>query len=494
MNFFRKLIEKFSSEHFFPEFHPLDRLKDNRNSDYGMIITSIFLGIGIGIFVALFHLAMEMVEVGVKAINKSYGQFQFADFLIIPFIAAFGGLMIGILKKTLFQNATIENLNTVVSALVFNEGKIDWRNSIKSIIYAALSIGTGGGAGREGPTIVLGASLGSTIAQILRLKPERTETLCGAGAAAAISAIFNAPIGGIIFASEAIIGDLSIRSFVSLVVASVFSTATTRFLAGDSQLLVAPAQTTVNPLDYLFLSIAGILSGFVALYFLKSYKITARIVSKKLIKIPELWKPAIGGFMAGTLVVMLPTMLETTYSPINNAIAGNGWQLVLGSIFEPLLKYFKGDNVLIVWLLAAGFTIIIKPISNAVTLASGGAGGTFAPSIKAGVMFGFCFGILLDFIFPNTNPGLYAIVCGGAVLAGTYQAPLAGGIILFEISKNYDLILPLVLSSVFASFIIQKSKVRTFNALQKELVDDDERMHPVLNIFRKINQKSGKAE
>lgn len=128
---------------------------------------------------------------------------------------------------------------------------------------------------------------------------------------------------------------------------------------------------------------------------------------------------------------------------------------------------------------------MLKPISNAITLASGSSGGTFAPAIKTGAMFGFAFGLVLQFIMPNANPGLYATVCAGAVLAGTYQAPLAGGIILFEISKNYDLILPLVLSSVLASFFVQKAKVKTFNALQKELVDDEERMHPVLKVFDK---------
>jgi chloride channel protein, CIC family len=458
-----------------------------RHTDYGLIASSATVGIIIGIFVVIFHKAVEFAEEVFKNITFHSDGIIPWQIIIFPFIPAIGGLAIGIMKKTLFKGATIEGLDSLIQALIYRDGKIDWRNSFKSIFFAALSIGSGGGAGREGPTVVLGASLGSTIAQIFRLMPEQLRILCGSGAAAAISAIFNAPLGGIIFAMEAIIGETRIRTFVPLVISSVLATATARLFLGDNPLIITPEVFTVHLADYFLLAAAGMLSGAMSVYFLKAYYWTSEKTREFLQPFPEFLKPAIGGLMVGIILLILPTMWETTYNPINYVIAGKGMPLLNNSIFENIKEFFKGDSIFILWILVAAATVLIKPISNALTLASGGAGGTLAPVIKVGAMFGFCFGSILQLIFPDTSPGLYAIVCAGAALAGSFQMPLAGGIILFEICRNYDLILPLIFSSVFASFIVQKSGIRTFNPLQGEFVDDEEKLHPLLN-FKKIKK------
>jgi CIC family chloride channel protein len=154
-------------------------------------------------------------------------------------------------------------------------------------------------------------------------------------------------------------------------------------------------------------------------------------------------RPALGGLAQGILVALLPTMLETTYDPINLAIAGTGTLLV------------------------AALTVLIKPFSTAITLGSGGAGGTLAPALKIGALFGFTFGFLLQLIFPSTSPGLYALVSTAAVLAGCYRMPLTGAILVFEICRNYNLILPLMFASIFATFVVQRSKIQTFNPLDR---------------------------
>ena len=460
------------------------KVLDWRNNDYAIVGTGMILGIIIGLFVVLFHKVMELSDYAVKLFTISTGHYVGWEIIIIPSIAFLGGLLVGVLKKTVFKDATLEGMATVVKAMVFNQGKMNWKNSFKSIICAALSISSGGAAGREGPTIVLGASIGSWISQILRLKTKNIRDLAGAGTAAAVSAIFNAPLGGILFAMEGIIGDISIRSFVSLAVASVMATATTRVFVGNDSLLITPQIQQLMLGDYALLSIAGMLSGVVAVFYLNTFNFFAKHTKNILKRFPFVLRPAIGGLVVGCMVLFLPTLLETTYSPINNAIAGDGYSLIRNASFGLLLDYGLPIKAVWVFLLVAAATVVLKPISNSITLSSGGSGGTFAPAIKAGAMFGFCFGVILKMIIPDIEPGLYAIVCAGAVLAGTYQTPLAGGIILFEISKNYDLILPLVLSSVLASFIVQKSGVRTFSALQKELVDDEERMHPKLKTIQ----------
>ena len=463
-----------------PTIEKIGTISRYRHTDYGLLVSSAVLGIIIGIFVVIFHKGVEFGEVVFKNLTFQAEGIIPWKIIVFPLIPALGGLAIGLLKKTIFKGATIEGLGTLIEALVYRDGKIDWRNSFKSILFAALSIGSGGGAGREGPTIVLGASLGSTIAQIIRLRPEQLRVLCGSGAAAAISGIFNAPLGGIIFAMEGIIGETKIRTFVPLVISSVLSTATARLFLGDNPLLITPEIFNVHLADYFLLAAAGMLSGVMSIYFLKAYYWSSEKTIKFVKPFPEIYRPAVGGILVGIILLILPTMWETSYNPINYVIAGKGMPLLDNSIFENIKVLFKGDSIFILWLLVAAATVLIKPISNAVTLASGGAGGTLAPVIKVGAMFGFCFGSILQLIFPDTSPGLYAIVCAGAALAGSFQMPLAGGIILFEICRNYDLILPLIFSSVFASFIVQKAGIRTFNPLQREFVDDDEKLHPLL--------------
>jgi len=466
-----------------PVIDTLEKIEEYKSSDYSVIIISGIVGIVIGFFVYLFHLTMEFAESFFTFIRVSATSYLGWYLLIIPLIPALGGLIVGLMRKWVFKSINVDNLDTVVNSIINNHGKIDWRNAFKSIIFAGATIGSGGGGGREGPTIALGASIGSSLAQLIGLRKDSRRVLCGAGAAAAISGIFNAPLGGIVFALEAVIGDVGLKSFVPIVISSVMSTAVSRIFLGDSPLLTAPPMIEVRFLDYLYLAVLGVLSGFVAVYFIKTYNATCNSFKKRTIKLPELLRPVIGGFIVGILLMLLPTLLETTYNPINYAISWQTNQLAENSIFSFFTKILTIENVALFGLLAAFSTILLKPISAALTISSGGAGGAFAPSIKVGAMFGFCFGYGLHLISPGASPGLFATVAAGAVLAGTYQLPLAAGIICFEITKNPELLLPLIYSSVISSFIVQKLGLRTFNPFQKETVVDESRLHPVLKEF-----------
>lgn len=417
------------------------QLPNYRHTDYGLVLSATILGVSVGSAIYVFHSVVSIAEEFFNRFFVAAGNnpLSFLRFVFFPLITAFGGLLVGITNTTLFRGVKDDGLEAVHKAVEEGGGILHRRTSIKAITSAAFSIGSGGGAGREAPTVVLGASIGSTLGRILRLKPEQLRILCGAGTAAAISGIFNAPLGGVVFAVEAIIGELSVNSFIPLVISSVMATATSRLFLGDHPILIAPAVMEIAPQDYFFLALAGIASGGVAIYFLRTYEWTAKKVEATLLNTPEYLKPAIGGLGAGFLVALLPTMLETTYEPVNMAILGRGTLLV------------------------AVMTVLLKPFSAAVTLSSGGAGGTFAPAMKAGATFGFAFGYILQLVIPGTSPGLYALVCCAAVLAGTYRMPLTGGILVFEISRNYALILPLMFASVFATFIVHHTGIKTFN-------------------------------
>ena len=422
----------------------LRKLSHYRHTDYGLILSSSILGISVGLAIAAFHLVVSFSEGVFSEFFLAASTYPVLRYIFFPFIVAAGGLFVGMLNATVFKGVKDEGLNSVVDA-VNRDGKLHRRSSFKAILTAALSIGSGGGAGREAPTILLGASVGSTLGRVLRLRTDQLRILGAAGSAAAISGIFNAPLGGIVFAIETIIGEVNVGTFVPLVVSSVLSTATCRLFLGDSPILVAPPRQLLVLHDYFLLALVGILSGGIALYYLKMYTWCFKKTEQLLEGYPLFVRPALGGLVQGVLVALLPTMLETTYDPINLAIAGTGTLLV------------------------AALSVLVKPFSTAITLGSGGAGGTLAPALKIGALFGFAFGFLLQMLVPSTSPGLYALVGTAAVLAGCYRMPLTGAILVFEICRNYDLILPLMFAAIFAAFIVNRAKIRTFNPLDNPM-------------------------
>lgn len=419
--------------------HGLSAFPGYRHTEAGLIFIAAIVGTAVGGSVVVFHEAVGYAEGFFRGFFAQATSTGWLRFILFPVITAAGGLAVGVLRATVFAKIPDDDLATVERSVQGHADPTDRQGWIKAIMTAALSIGSGGGAGREAPTVVVGASVGSALSHVFRLHREHQRTLSGAGTAAAISGIFNAPLGGVLFAVELIFGDLRLRSFIPLVVSSVMSTAIVRLFLGNESLLVSPAYSAVSLSDFAILAVAGMASGGIALYFLRTFRWwhdrTRRYVSRW----PIMLRPAIGGLGAGMLVAFLPSLLETTYQPVNEAIRGHGV------------------------LALAALTVLVKPVSAAFTLGSGGAGGTFAPALKTGALFGFCVGSLLSIVIPNVNPGTYALVCTAAVVAGTYRIPLTAAILAFEISQNYELILPLLFASVFAAFVIGRADIPSFH-------------------------------
>lgn len=419
-----------------------------RHTDAGFLLSAVVIGIAIGGVISLFHWIMILFEAMFHYLFEATDHIPIVRFFAFPLIAGLGGLAVGILNRSVFRQFGGEGIPSVTHAIHRRDGRISIVLSLKTMLTAALSISSGGGAGRESPTVLLGASLGSGIGQLLRLRAGQLRLLCAAGSAAAIGGIFNAPLGGIVFAVEVILGRLNLKSFIPVVVSSVMATATARLFVGNRPLLTEPPLAVITLKDFFFLAVAGIISGWVAIYFLRVFRLTRIGVGRLLEPVPLVWRPAIGGLGAGTLVAFLPTLLETTYDPINDAIAGKG----------------------VFWIAAA--TFLVKPISAAFTLGSGGEGGAFAPAMKAGAMFGFCLGYLLNLVFPDIPPGVYAMVCAAALISGAFYAPLTGAIILFEISRNYSMLLPLLFAAIFSAWIVHRRKIHTFNPNQRTIASE----------------------
>jgi CIC family chloride channel protein len=313
-------------------------------------------------------------------------------------------------------------------------GRIRPRVAFAKAAASAVSIGSGGSVGREGPIVQIGSSLGSTLGQVVGLGAEEVKLLVAAGAAGAISATFNAPVAGVLFALEVVLGSFAARSFGLVVVASVSATAVTQSVLGTE-----PAFRLVEQFDLvsnwelgLYLLLGGV-TGIVALLYVRTvYGVEDWF---------DRWKRAVWlKALAGGLVV--------------GAMGTFGSAHLFGIGHEGVELAMAGG--LTTGLMAA--LVFMKIFATAVTLGAGGSGGVFAPALFVGAMTGGVFGRAAEAVFPTVtaSPGAYALVGAAAVFGGAAHAPMTAIIILFEMTDNYRIILPLMLSVVLAQLIASR--------------------------------------
>jgi CIC family chloride channel protein len=324
-----------------------------------------------------------------------------------------GGCLIGLICKY-FPNAVKENgVHKVMYAVALNDGKVRKRTIASCAVTSSITIGSGGSAGREGPTVQIGAAVGSTIGQLLHLSTERMRVLVGCGAAAGIAASFNAPLAGVLFALEIILGDFTIHTFSPIIIASVIGTVTGRALEGNEVTFNVPVHELVHPAEIIFYLALGMLCGIVARLFTFMYFYIQQVFEEKL-KTADIYKPAIGGLIVGMISIFMPQILGNGYDVMEQALTG---QMFWGLAF---------------------LLVFMKIICTSITLGSGGMGGVFAPSLFIGAMVGTAFGSSVHFIFPTLSASAetYSVVGMGAVAGAVMQAPLTNILMLFELTND----------------------------------------------------------
>ncbi|RLI82520.1 hypothetical protein DRP07_05080 [Archaeoglobales archaeon] len=352
-------------------------------------------------------------------------------------IPAIGGIFVGFLTYYFAPEAKGHGVPEVMNAVALQGGRIRPRVVAVKALASSICIGSGGSAGREGPIVQMGSATGSTIAQLLRLTPYQTKILVACGAAGGIAGTFNTPIAGVLFSLELIIRELKIRSFTPIVISSVFATIVSRIFLGFLGIKTAfvfevPPYTLKTPYEIVFYLFLGLLAGAVALTYTKTlYRFEDFFEA---IKIPEYIKPSIGGFIVGMigLVVFLTTGKTHTF----------------GVGYESIEMLFRGELVFEVVLAL----VFLKILATSITLGSGGSGGIFAPSLFIGSMLGAAYGMVLQMLFPTvvSNHIAYAIVGMAAVFAGASRATLTSTIIVFEMTGDYAIILPLMFACVIS--------------------------------------------
>ena len=302
-------------------------------------------------------------------------------------------------------------------------------------LASAITLGTGGSAGQEGPIAQIGGAIGSQAGQVFKMSGERLRVMVACGVAGGIAATFNAPIAGVFFAHEIVLlAAFELSSFTAIVISSGIATVVSRALLGNVPALRVPAYSVAHPWELIFYVVLGMLIGVLAVAFIDfHYRVKDRFDA---LKLHPLAKPVLGGAMVGLIGIVFPQIFGNGYEFMETVLHGEG----------------------LFWLLAA--LIAIKALATSITLGSGLPGGLFAPSMYIGAVTGGAFGKMLQGFFPGVVnlPGTYALVGMGAFLGAATHAPMTAIFLLFEMTGSYDIIVPIMLSCVVGTAISRHFK------------------------------------
>jgi len=386
-----------------------------------LIVLGIVSGIGGGLGAVAFRWLIQVFhalffDAGGAAFS-SLGPFYT---VVLP---ALGGAIVGPLTVFLAPEARGHGVPEIMQAVATQGGRIRPRVAVIKALASSVCIGSGGSVGREGPIAQIGAALGSMLGMRLGLPEKRLKTLVACGAAGGIAATFNAPIGGAFFALELILGEWSAEAFAPVVIATVIAASTGRTVFGDAPAFAVPDYHMRGPHELPYFILLGLVTGAVAVVFIRA--ITATESAFDRIPVPRYLLPVIGGLVVGVIGLHDSTLYGVGYGKIQELLTAPQ------ALIWPLL-----------------ILIALKLLAASVTLGSGGSGGVFSPSLYIGALVGCVFGVFADSYLPGapTVPAAYALVGMAAVFAGASHAPVTAILIVFELTADYHMILPLLLA------------------------------------------------
>jgi CIC family chloride channel protein len=406
-----------------------------------LIVIPIAIGLLGGFGAALLRVLIHFFE---KQFWGTWGDpYGWLRTLLVP---AAGAFVVGVIIYFFSREAKGHGVPEVMEAISLKNGIIRPRVVIGKVIASAITIASGGSVGREGPIVQIGSAIGSTVGQIFKLSRRRMQTLVGCGAAAGIAAAFNAPIAGAMFSVEIILGDFAVSQFAPIVISSVSATVVSRLFYGNYPAFMVPKYELVHPLELIPYALLGLICGLVAIFYVKVLYLFEDKFDT--LKKPDYVKTTIGGLLIGLLGISFPQVFGVGYEAMDQALYG------------------KTE----LWLLFA--LIFIKILATSITLGSGSSGGIFAPSLFIGAMTGGFFGNILHRLFPavTAGSGAYALVAMSAVVAAATHAPITAILIIFEMTNDYKIILPLMIATTISSLLatwLQDGSIYTLKLMRR---------------------------
>ncbi|MCH8239212.1 MAG: chloride channel protein [Proteobacteria bacterium] len=394
---------------------------------------ALAIGIGAAYFAIFFRTLIGLFQLpwlGTLSENV-YSAALTTPWWVILLAPAVGGLAVGLFLQHLMPGRRVHGVADVIEARALLGCRISAREGLSSALVSAVSLGTGASAGREGPVVHLGATLASVLQDLFKLPHTARRTLLACGVAAAVSASFNAPIAGVLFAHEVILAHFAMRAFVPITISSVAATMIARIHLGDFPAFIIPDYQITSYWEFPAFALLGVTCACVAIAFQFAILTSDRIARS--VDIPLWTRPVIGGAMVGFIAIWFPQVLGVGYDATDAA----------------LKDHFPLTLLLVL--------LVLKAVTTAITLASRFGGGIFSPSLYLGAMCGGAFGLMAASVFPEiaSSEGLYAILGMGAVAAAVLGAPISTTLIVFELTGGYEMTLALLLAVSISTGLTQ---------------------------------------
>jgi CIC family chloride channel protein len=403
-----------------------------------LIILAVIIGVLGGLGNYAFRKTIEFIHWGVFSQTENLLDFSLEEWsfkrLVVILFPVIGGLLVFPLLRW-FGDDLKGGFSGFLERVNLRGAKLRLRPIFTRGFGAAITLGTGGSAGQEGPIAMIGGAIGSQFGQLFKMSGDRLKVLVACGAAAGVAATFNAPIAGVFFAQEIVLlASFELSSFTSIVISSGMATVVSRALLGNSSEVYAPAYLVNSPWELLLYVFLGLLIGALAALFIDThFRIKDRFAA---LPMPRLAKPLLGGLLVGMIGVFFPQVFGNGYEFISDVLLGSQTWYLLGAL------------------------VLIKALATSITLGSGLPGGVFAPCLYLGAVAGGAFGHVAVRIFPAMQlaPGAYALVGMGAFLAAATHAPMTAIFLLFEITDSYEVIIPIMLTCVIGTAVARHFK------------------------------------
>src|ERR1022692_3168967 len=389
------------------------------------LVLSLVIGAVTGLVVVAFILLTE--RLGMRLYPVSGAPWRR---LLFPVV---GSLGIGYLLYRFFPGARGSGIPQTRAALFASGGRITLRTVLGKFFCTSATLASGIPLGREGPSVQVGAGIGSVLGRLLGLSTEQVKNLIPVGAAAAIAAAFNTPLAAVVFALEEIVGDLNAPMMGGAVLASATAWVVLRLLLGDHPLFKVPEYHLVSPAEFAVYAVLGVAGGVVSAIFAK----LLLGMRARFLRFPQntVWfQPVAGGLLVGLMGWFVPQVLGVGYGFVGDALNGR-----------------MAFNLMVL-------LVVLKLIAVTTSYASGNAGGIFGPSLFIGAMLGGTVGTVAHHLFPahTATPGAYALVGMGAVFAGVVRAPMTSVLMIFEMTQDYAVIVPLMIANLVSLFIASR--------------------------------------
>ncbi len=401
----------------------LDRLRKlQEREDQIFLVLTLVIGALTGLVVVAFILLTE--RMGMRLYPAGGAPWRR---LLFP---VSGSLIIGYLLYRYFPEARGSGVPQTKAALYAHGGRITMRTVLGKFFCTSATLASGIPLGREGPSVQVGAGLASVLGRLLRLRPEKVKALVPVGAAAAVAAAFNTPLAAVMFSLEEIVGDLHAPVLGSVVLASATSWGVLRLLLGNSPLFKVPQYQLVDPVEFAVYAVLGVVTGFVSIAFAK----LLLGMRKRFLRLPRwtVWfQPVSGGLLVGLVGWFVPQVMGVGYGYVGLALNGS------------------------MTLKLMALLVILKLLTVTTSYASGNAGGIFGPALFIGAMVGGSVGTMAHHLFPahTATAGAYALVGMGAAFAGIVRAPMTSVLMIFEMTQDYAVIVPLMIANLMSLFI-----------------------------------------